>query len=105
LFRLLENMKAKHGILHQDTYNFDESGFMMGVISTGAVVTGREHQGRPKGLQLGSQEWTTVIQGICATGWALCWASRLPSFKQLIRPLRDESHIKESEYSGRGHLQ
>jgi hypothetical protein len=70
-FRLVENMKAKHGILDQDTYNFDESGFMMGVISTGAVVTGREHRGRPKGLQPGNREWTTVIQGICATGWAL----------------------------------
>jgi hypothetical protein len=42
-FRLVENTKAKHGILDEDTYNFDESGFMMGMISTGAVVTGSEH--------------------------------------------------------------
>ena len=34
-FRLVENTKAKHGILDDDTYNFDESGFMMGMISTG----------------------------------------------------------------------
>jgi hypothetical protein len=39
-FQLVQNMKAKHGILDKDTYNFDETGFMMGMISTGAVVTG-----------------------------------------------------------------
>jgi hypothetical protein len=36
-------MKAKYGILDDNTYNFDESGFMMGIISTGAVVTSSEH--------------------------------------------------------------
>ena len=33
-FQLVENTKAKYGIQDDDTYNFDESGFMMGVIST-----------------------------------------------------------------------
>jgi hypothetical protein len=41
---------------------------MMGVISTGAVVTGSERRNRPKQLQPGNREWTTVIQGINATG-------------------------------------
>ena len=31
-FRLVDNIKAKYGILDDDTYNFDEAGFMMGVI-------------------------------------------------------------------------
>ena len=44
-FRLVENTKAKYGILDDDTYNFDESGFMMGVISTGAGVTGSDRRG------------------------------------------------------------
>jgi hypothetical protein len=70
-FRLVENTKAKYGILDKDTYNFDESGFMMGMISTGAVVTGSERRGRPKSVQQGNREWTTVIQGINATGWAI----------------------------------
>ena len=52
-FCLVENTKAKYGILDEDTYNFDESGFMMGVISTGAVVTGSERRGRPKTVQQG----------------------------------------------------
>jgi RecB family endonuclease NucS len=60
-FRLVENTKAKYGILDKDTYNFDESGFMMGVISTGAVVTASERRGRPKAVQPGNREWTTVI--------------------------------------------
>ena len=70
-FRLVENTKAKYGILDDDTYNFDESGFMMGVISTGAVVTGAERRGRPKTVQQGDREWTTVIQGVNAKGWAI----------------------------------
>jgi hypothetical protein len=32
-------MKVKYGIVDDDMFNFDEAGFMMGVISTGAVVT------------------------------------------------------------------
>ncbi len=58
-------------ILDEDTYNFDESGFMMGVISTGAVVTGSERRGRAKSVQPGNREWTTVIQGINAMGWSI----------------------------------
>jgi hypothetical protein len=38
-FQLVENMKAKYGVQNKDTYNFDESGFTMDMILTGAVVT------------------------------------------------------------------
>jgi hypothetical protein len=31
-FRLVHNTKAKYGILDEDTYNFDETGFQMGKI-------------------------------------------------------------------------
>ena len=44
---------------------------MMGVISTGAVVTAADRRGRPKAVQQGNREWVTVIQGINATGWAI----------------------------------
>jgi hypothetical protein len=64
-------MKAKYSIQDEDTYNFDEAGFMMGMISTGAVVTGSKRQGQPMSVQPGNQEWTTVIQGVNATGWAI----------------------------------
>jgi hypothetical protein len=41
-FKLVENTKAKYSILDEDTYNFDESGFMMGMILTRAMVTDSE---------------------------------------------------------------
>jgi hypothetical protein len=44
---------------------------MMDQISTGAVVTASERQGRPKMVQQGNREWTTLIQSINATGWAI----------------------------------
>jgi hypothetical protein len=49
-------VKAKYGILDEDTYNFDESGFIIGVISTRAVVTGSDCQERPKTVQQGDRE-------------------------------------------------
>ena len=60
-FKLIENTKAKYGITNKDTHNFDKSGFIMGVISTEAVVTGSKRQNRPKQVQPGNREWTTVI--------------------------------------------
>jgi hypothetical protein len=70
-FRLVHNMKAKHGILDDDVYNFDEAGCQMGVIATARVVTGAESRGRPKSTQPGNREWVSIIQGICAMGWTI----------------------------------
>jgi len=70
-FELVEQTKAKYGILDEDVYNFDEAGFLMGKITTQLVVTGSERRGAPKALQPGNREWTTVIQGINAAGWAI----------------------------------
>jgi hypothetical protein len=60
-FELVRNVKAKYGILDEDTYNFDETGFIMGVIRTELVVTGTERRNRPKTVQPGNREWVTVI--------------------------------------------
>ena len=70
-FGLVANVKAKYGIQDEDTYNFDETGFMMGQISQGAVVTASERRGRPKAVQPGNREWATAIVGINAKGWAI----------------------------------
>ena len=53
-FSLVENIKAKYSILDDNTYNFDEAGFIIGQISTGAVVTASERRGRLKAVQLGN---------------------------------------------------
>ncbi|KAG7000206.1 hypothetical protein FocnCong_v013285 [Fusarium oxysporum f. sp. conglutinans] len=70
-FRLIENTIAKYGIRSDEIYNFDETGFMMGIIASGMVVTGTERRGRPKSVQPGNREWITVIQAINAEGQAI----------------------------------
>jgi hypothetical protein len=68
-FRLVHNMRAKYGIQDADMYNFDETGFMMGMITPSMVVTRSERRGRAKTVQPGNREWVTVIQGVNALGW------------------------------------
>jgi hypothetical protein len=70
-FALVRNTIAKYGIQEADIYNFDETGFLMGMLSSAKVVGSSEHRGRPRTMQPGNREWVTVIQGICADGWAL----------------------------------
>ena len=67
----MERYRARYGIVDEDVYNFDETGFMMGKITTQLVVTGSERRGRPKAVQPGDREWVTVIQGVNAAGWAI----------------------------------
>jgi hypothetical protein len=70
-FALVQNVKAKYGILDEDTHNFDETGFMMGIIFAGMVVTTSDGRGRTKLAQPGNREWATVIQGVNSQGWAI----------------------------------
>lgn len=70
-FRLVQNVCVENGIQVEDIYNFDETGFMMGKISTNMVVTSSDRIARPKTIQPGNREWVTVIQGVQSTGWAL----------------------------------
>ena len=70
-FKLMENTKAKYSITDIDSYNFDETGFQMGVISSQVVVTGSERHNWPKAIQPGNCEWVAVIQAINAMGWAI----------------------------------
>jgi hypothetical protein len=70
-FRLVRNVIAKYGIAEQDIYNFDEAGFLMGVIATAKVVTSAESRNRPKTAQPGNREWVSIIQGINSFGWAI----------------------------------
>ena len=67
-FALVRNMIAKYGILESDIYNFDETGFQMGVVRLERVVTGTDKRNRPKTIQPGNREWVTIIQGIGALG-------------------------------------
>ncbi|RFU33152.1 hypothetical protein B7463_g3180, partial [Scytalidium lignicola] len=64
-------MKAQYGILDEDTYNFDETGFAMGIIAFTKVVTSSDCYGKPPLLEPGNREWVTAIESVNACGWAL----------------------------------
>jgi hypothetical protein len=70
-FQRVQNTIESKGILDCDIYNFDETGFQMGVASTAKVVTRSDRRNRPVVVQPGNREWTTVIECINTTGWAL----------------------------------
>jgi hypothetical protein len=64
-------LRSKNGIQDEDIYNFDETGFAMGLIATARVVTRAEMTGRPKLLQPGQREWVTSIECINSMGYAV----------------------------------
>lgn len=70
-FRLVRNVIDKYTIQERDIYNFDETGFQMGMLSSAKVVTSSEHCGQPRIKQPGNREWVTVIQAVCADGWVV----------------------------------
>ena len=70
-FELVQRTKLAYGICDQDIWNFDETGFAMGKITSQLVVTGSERRNRPKSIQPGDREWVTVIAGISVAGLAI----------------------------------
>jgi hypothetical protein len=69
-FTLVQETIAKYRVADNDIHDFDETGFQMGVVGSIKVVTGSEHRTRPNVILLGYREWVTVIQSICADGYA-----------------------------------
>jgi hypothetical protein len=62
---LVANVKAEYGILNEDTYNFDETGFQIGV----GVATAAGIRHNPIGRQSGDREWITLITAVNAADW------------------------------------
>ncbi|KAI9041725.1 Transposase [Aspergillus affinis] len=62
--------RMQYGILDEDIFNFDETGFAMGVIATTKVVTRSNMPGKPHLIQPGNREWTT-IECINSSGWSI----------------------------------
>jgi hypothetical protein len=46
----------QHGIAMEDIYNFDETGFAMGLVATAQVVTRADYYGKGSLIQPGNQE-------------------------------------------------
>jgi hypothetical protein len=70
-FKLVEETRQAYGIVDDDVYNFDETGFMMGVAATSKVVTSSDTVGRATVVQPGNRDWVTAIECINASGWCL----------------------------------
>jgi hypothetical protein len=67
-FKCIQDIKIQYGTLDEDSWNFDETGFQMGVIATVRVVTGTNKAGQPRTIQLGNREWVTIIECINVNG-------------------------------------
>jgi len=64
-------MHTKYAIDNADFYNFNETGFIIGVICSSIVVTGANQEGRRKILQPGNREWATAIKCISGNGFVV----------------------------------
>jgi hypothetical protein len=70
-FNELQKTKDQWGIQDEDIYNFDETGFAMGLIATTKVVSRAEMPGKPWIIQPGNREWVTTIECINTRGWPI----------------------------------
>ena len=67
-FKLVGDIIAKYGVAEEDIFNFDETGFQMGVISTSKVITSSDRKGRLRTKQPGNRKWVTAIEVVNARG-------------------------------------
>ena len=70
-FNHIKTIISEPGILDKDIYNFDETGFVMGLILAAKVITGAKTCGKPQLIQPGNYEWVISIETINAEGWCL----------------------------------
>ena len=69
-FQLVRDTIIKYGIVDTDIYNFDETCFQIGVISTSKVITATD-RARTVSIQPGNCEWVIAIETVNAAGWVL----------------------------------
>jgi hypothetical protein len=70
-FNTVQATIKQYRILPDNIYNFDKTGFAMGLCTQQKVITKSESCGRRPVLQPGNCEWVTAIKSISASGWAL----------------------------------
>ena len=67
-FKLVGDTIVKYGVTEEDIFNFDETGFQMGVISTSKVITSSDRKGRLRTKQPGNRKWVTAIEAVNVRG-------------------------------------
>ena len=71
-FELICATIAEYGIDSSNIYNFDETGFAMGLIKSVKVIIGAETTNKEAFvLQPGKREWVTAIEAVNSTRWHL----------------------------------
>jgi hypothetical protein len=55
-FKLIKDTIIKYSVIEEDIFNFDETGFQMGVISTSKVITISDRKDRLRTKQLENQK-------------------------------------------------
>jgi hypothetical protein len=66
-FNTVQATIQQYSILPKDIYNFDETGFAIGLTATAKVITWSEYYGRRSVLEPGNREWVTAIESISAS--------------------------------------
>jgi hypothetical protein len=67
-FQIIYAAIQEHSIHEDDIWNFDETGFIMGLCSTSKVVTAVDRSVRPRRVIQGNREWVTIIETISSKG-------------------------------------
>ena len=67
-FQTVQAAIQEHGIHEDDIWNFDETGFAMGLCSTSKVITAVERSERPRTVIQGNREWVTIIETVSSKG-------------------------------------
>ncbi|EED21178.1 pogo transposable element, putative [Talaromyces stipitatus ATCC 10500] len=67
-FEEIKQLKEEYGIADEDIYNFDETGFAMGISSTAKVICSSDRSGKPSLIQPGNREWVTIVECVGSTG-------------------------------------
>ena len=67
-FKTVYEAIQEYGISEDDIWNFDETGFAMGLCSTSKVITSIERSERPRRVIQGNREWVSIIECIGSRG-------------------------------------
>jgi hypothetical protein len=67
-FETVREAIQEHGIHEDDIWNFDETGFAMGLCTTSKVITAVERSERPRRVIQGNREWVTIIECVSSKG-------------------------------------
>ena len=58
----------QYRIAQEDIYNFDETGFAIGLVAAAQVVTKADYYGKARFVQPGNRQWVISIEYINSTG-------------------------------------